>query len=39
MVSRLTERDIRMLSIDRNVPEGLRVVARKIVVANESRRK
>ena len=39
MVARLNERDIKTLSIDRNVPEGLRVQARKMLVANESRRK
>jgi hypothetical protein len=39
MVSRLNERDLRMLSVDRNVPEALRIAARKFVVAGESRRK
>lgn len=39
LVPRLNERDIKNLSIDRNVPEGLRLLARKMLVANESRRK
>jgi hypothetical protein len=39
LVARLTERDLRGLSIDRNVPEGLRIAARKLVVNNESRRR
>ena len=39
MVSRLNERDLKMLSVDRNVPEALRIAARKFVVAGESRRK
>lgn len=30
LIHRLNERDVKMLSIDRNVPEGLRVLARKI---------
>jgi hypothetical protein len=29
---RLNERDTKMLSIDRNVPEALRIAARKVVV-------
>jgi hypothetical protein len=39
MVSRLNERDLKTLSVDRNVPEALRIAARKFVVAGESRRK
>jgi hypothetical protein len=39
MVSRLNERDLKSLSLDRNVPEALRIAARKFVVAGESRRK
>lgn len=39
LVPRLNERDLRALSMDRNVPEGLRITARKLVVAAESRRK
>jgi hypothetical protein len=39
LVSRLNERDLRMLSVDRNVPEGLRITARKLLASNESRRK
>ena len=31
MVPRLNERDLKMLAIDRNVPEGLRLMARKIL--------
>jgi hypothetical protein len=39
LVPRLSERDIKFLSTDRNVPEGIRLVARKLMAANESRRK
>lgn len=39
LVGRLNERDLKMLSVDRNVPEGLRIAARKLVVTNESRRR
>jgi len=39
LVPRLNERDLRMLSVDRNVPEPVRVAARKFVVASASRRK
>ena len=39
LVSRLNERDLKGLSTDRNVPEGVRLTARKIMVANESRRR
>jgi hypothetical protein len=35
-MNRLTDRDLQMLSIDRNVPEPLRVAARKKVVAGTS---
>lgn len=31
MIHRLTERDLKMLAVDRNVPEALRAVARKIL--------
>jgi hypothetical protein len=31
LVHRLNEKDLKMLSVDRNVPEGLRVLSRKIV--------
>jgi hypothetical protein len=34
LLSRLSERDLRMLSTDRNVPEPLRIAARKRVVVN-----
>jgi hypothetical protein len=37
-MSRLSSRDLQMLSVDRNVPEPLRVAARKRVVANTSGR-
>ena len=35
-MGRLNSRDLAQLSIDRNVPEGLRIAARKKVVANQS---
>jgi hypothetical protein len=35
-MNRLTDRDLQMLSIDRNVPEPLRVAARKKIVAATS---
>jgi hypothetical protein len=38
MMNRLTERDLTMLSTDRNVPDPLRIAARRKVVANVSRR-
>jgi hypothetical protein len=37
-LSRLHDRDLQMLSIDRNVPDPLRVAARKKIVASASRR-
>lgn len=37
-VSRLSERDMKGLSTDRNVPEGLRIAARKMLEAARSRR-
>jgi hypothetical protein len=36
MMARLNDRDLQQLSVDRNVPEPLRVAARKKVVANTS---
>jgi hypothetical protein len=36
LMSRLTDRDLNMLSVDRNVPEPLRIAARKRVLANLS---
>lgn len=39
LIARLNDRDVKALSVDRNVPEGLRVAARKLVLAGESRRK
>jgi hypothetical protein len=38
LMSRLNERDLTMLSTDRNVPDPLRIAARRKVVANVSRR-
>ncbi|MBP1637161.1 MAG: hypothetical protein H6Q10_3735 [Acidobacteria bacterium] len=38
LMSRLTSRDVKMLSVDRNVPEPLRVAARKQALVGESRR-
>jgi hypothetical protein len=38
LVSRLSERDLKMLAIDRNVPEGLRIGARKYLQAGQARR-
>ena len=35
-MNRLNDRDLQMLSVDRNVPEPLRIAARKKVVANTS---
>jgi hypothetical protein len=37
LMGRLNDRDMKMLSMDRNVPEGLRVAARKYVVKNLNR--
>jgi hypothetical protein len=39
LVTRLNERDLKNLSMDRNVQEGLRVVARKMLLTNQSRRR
>jgi hypothetical protein len=39
LVMRLNERDLKGLSIDRNVPEGLRIQARKMVSAGQARRR
>jgi hypothetical protein len=38
LVPQLNSRDIRMMSIDRNVPEALRLAARKFLAAAQSRR-
>ena len=38
LLSRLNERDIKMLATDRNVPEPVRVASRKMYVHNQSRR-
>jgi hypothetical protein len=38
LVSRLTERDIKFLSTDRNIPEPVRLVARRMYVQNVARR-
>jgi hypothetical protein len=37
LLARLNDRDLKMLSIDRNVPEGLRIAARKYVIKNVNR--
>ena len=34
LLQRVTERDMKMLAVDRNVPESLRLAARKFVVKN-----
>jgi hypothetical protein len=39
LITRLNDRDIKSLSVDRNVPEGVRVAARKLVAASASRQK
>jgi hypothetical protein len=36
MIHRLTERDLKMLTTDRNVPEALRVVARKLMTKSRT---
>jgi hypothetical protein len=38
LVGRLNERDLKGLSTDRNVPEGIRLAARKLLATNASRR-
>jgi hypothetical protein len=38
LMNRLNDRDLQMLSIDRNVPEPLRVAARKKIVAATARK-
>jgi hypothetical protein len=38
LVARLNERDLRGLAVDRNVPEGLRLNARKLMATQQSRR-
>jgi hypothetical protein len=38
LMSRLNERDVKGLMTDRNVPEALRLAARKVVAVNESRK-
>lgn len=38
LVSRLNERDVKMLAVDRNVSEPVRIAARKMVMTGESRR-
>lgn len=39
LATRLNERDLKGLSTDRNVPEGLRIQARKMVATGQSRKK
>jgi len=36
LMQRLTDRDLAQLSVDRNVPEPLRIAARKKIVAKQS---
>jgi hypothetical protein len=38
LVNRLVEKDVRMLSIDRNIPEPVKILARKVVQSGQSRR-
>jgi hypothetical protein len=38
LMARLSERDLAMLSTDRNVPDPLRIAARKKVISNISRK-
>jgi len=38
LVNRLVEKDVRMLAADRNVPEPVKILARKIVQAGQSRK-
>ena len=39
LVARLNERDLKMIGMDRNVPEGLRVAAQKFLKTNTERRR
>jgi hypothetical protein len=39
LLTRMNDRDIRMLSTDRNVPEALRLSARRMMAVSESRKK
>jgi hypothetical protein len=36
LLARLQDRDVQSISVDRNVPEPLRIAARKKVIANQS---
>jgi len=38
LVSRLVEKDVRMLSVDRNIAEPVKILARKAAQAGQSRR-
>jgi ABC-type lipopolysaccharide export system ATPase subunit len=38
LVNRLVEKDVRMLAADRNVPEPVKILARKIVQAGQLRK-
>jgi hypothetical protein len=38
LMSRLNERDVKGLMTDRNIPEALRLAARKVIAVNESRK-
>ena len=39
LLNRLTERDTKMLSMDRNVPEPVRLTARRLLTKGAERRK
>lgn len=39
LIKHLTERDVKFIAIDRNVPEPLRLAARKVMVKEQSRRR
>jgi hypothetical protein len=39
LVPRLTEKELKVLVVDRNVPDGLRAVARKLIATNQALRK
>jgi hypothetical protein len=38
LVNRLVEKDVRMLAADRNIAEPVRLLARKMIAASQSRR-
>ena len=39
LLPRLIERDVRLVTADRNVPESVRVVAKRMLLAGQSRRR